>query len=327
MSEKKSRSDYFKTNLKKFFSFKTNDKLGIIVALIVLIIISAILSPSFLNSKNLLNILKQNTMLGIVVIGMTIVILAGCIDLSVGTTLAICGLVAGYLYELPFVLMLLIVLACGAVIGVINGYLVAKRKLEPFIVTLSMQIAIRGLCLFVTKGGYLSKINTFTWVGNGYLGPIPIPAIILVVMFIIFHIIMTKTVFGRSVYALGGNENAAKLSGIKTDRTKILVYILCGMLCALASVVNVARLSTAEPLAGEGLEADVIAAALVGGNSLAGGRGSISGAFIGLLVFAILSNIFNLIGLKSAEQQIIKGVIIIFAVKYAIRFFVSYRVF
>ena len=216
--------------------------------------------------------------------------------------------------NMPCIVMLAVALVAGALVGTINGYLIAKQHMEPFIVTLSVQIALRGLNLFLTKGGYISKVNTFSWVGNGKLGIIPIPAIILVVMFIIFPVVMSKTVFGRNVYALGGNETAAKLSGIKTERVKIMSHVICGLLCAVAAVINVSRLATAEPLAAEGLEADAIAAALVGGNSLLGGRGSISGAFIGLLVFAILSNIFNLIGLKSAEQQIIKGVIIVIAV-------------
>lgn len=314
MNEQKKNRTYFEQAVKNFFSFKSNDKLGILIALIILLVISSIMSPSFLSARNLLNILKQNAMLGLVTIGMTVVVLSGSIDLSVGPIVAFCGLLTGYMMNLPFVLMLVITLIAGAAVGVVNGYLIAKRHMEPFIVTLSVQIALRGLNLFITKGGYISKVNTFDWVGNGKIGIIPVPAIILVVMFLAFHIIMSKTVFGRNVYALGGNETAAKLSGIKTERVKILSHVICGALCAAAAVINVSRLATAEPLAADGLEADAIAAALVGGNSLLGGRGSISGAFIGLLVFAILSNIFNLIGLKSAEQQIIKGVIIVVAV-------------
>lgn len=300
--------------VKNFFSFKTNDKLGILIALIILLVISSILSPSFLSAKNLLNILKQNAMLGLVTIGMTVVILSGSIDLSVGPIVAFCGLLTGYLMNLPFAAMLAVALVAGAAVGVVNGYLIAKQHMEPFIVTLSVQIALRGLNLFLTKGGYISKVNTFNWVGNGKIGLVPVPAIILIVMFLLFHVVMSKTVFGRNVYALGGNETAAKLSGIKTERVKIISHVICGVLCAAAAIINVSRLATAEPLAADGLEADAIAAALVGGNSLLGGRGSISGAFIGLLVFAILSNIFNLVGLKSAEQQIIKGVIIVVAV-------------
>lgn len=314
MNEETKNNSYAARAVRSFFSFKTNDKLGILIALIVLVIISAIMSPSFLNARNLLNILKQNAMLGLVTIGMTIVVLAGSIDLSVGPMVAFCGLLAGYMMNLPFIVMMVAIVAAGAVIGWVNGYLISKQHMEPFIVTLSVQIALRGLNLFITKGGYISKVNTFNWVGNGKLESIPVPAIILVVMFAFFHVVMTKTIFGRNVYALGGNETAAKLSGIKTDRVKIYAHMICGILCAFAAVINVSRLSTAEPLAAEGLEADAIAAALVGGNSLLGGRGSISGAFIGVLVFAILSNIFNLIGLKSAEQQIIKGIIIVVAV-------------
>lgn len=302
------------SKVKKFFSFKTNDKLGVLIALIALVVISSIMSPSFLNLKNLLNILKQNSMLGVVLIGMTLVILAGGIDLSVGSTVALCGLMTGYSMDLPFPLILLISLGTGVVVGCINGYLVSYQKMEPFIVTISTQIAIRGLCLFLTGGSYISNVKTFNWIGNGKLGIIPIPAIILISMFIIFHCVGGKTIFGRNVYAVGGGEVAAKLSGVKTQKVKMLTYVICGVLCGLAALINVARLSTAEPLAASALEVDAIAAALVGGNSLLGGRGSISGAFIGLLIFAVLSNIFNLVGLGSSEQQILKGIIIIVAV-------------
>ena len=309
----------FEKRLKEFFSFKTNEKLGIIIALFILIVISSIISPQFLSFKNLLNILKQNTMLGVATIAMTVVIIGGSIDLSVGTTVALCGLVAGYLKDMPFIVILLTVLSLGAFIGFINGYLIAKRKLEPFIATLSMQISVRGLCLFLTGGSYIARVDSFTWIGNGYWGPIPIPAVILVFMFVIFQIVMTKTVYGKSIYAIGGNMNAAKLSGIRTDRIKILTYITTGALCAFAAIINVARITTAEPLAAVGLEGNVIAASLVGGNSLLGGRGSMTGTFIGFIIFAIISNLFNLIGLKAAEQQIIKGMIIVFAVLWSQR--------
>lgn len=304
----------FLDKVKGFFSFKTNDKLGILIALIILIIISSIISPSFLSSRNLLNILRQNAMLGVVLIGMTVVIIGGGIDLSVGSTLAVCGLISGYCMNLPFIAIFVIVLATGVAIGFINGYLIAYQKMESFIVTLSTQISLRGLCLFLTGGMYISNVKSFDWVGRGMVGPVSVAAIIMVVLFAIFAAVSTKTVFGRNVFAVGGGEVAAKLSGINTLRVKMFTYVISGAMCAIAALINVGRLSTAEPLAGTALEVDAIAAALVGGNSLLGGRGSISGAFLGLLVFAVLANIFNLIGLGSSEQAILKGIIIIVAV-------------
>ncbi|WP_087066261.1 ABC transporter permease [Intestinibacillus massiliensis] len=298
---------------KRFFSFKTNDKLGILIALLLLVIVSSILSPSFLNANNLLNILRQNAMLGIVLLGMTLVIIGGGIDLSVGSTVAVCGLVAGYCMHLPFPIIFVAVLATGLAAGVVNGYLIAYQKMEPFIATLSSQIALRGLCLFLTGGTYISSVKSFSWL-NGKIGIVSVPAILLVVMFVVFDALAVKTVFGRNVFAIGGGEVAAKLSGIKTRKVKMMTYVISGGLCALAALINVARLSTAEPLAASALEVDAIAAALVGGNSLLGGRGSISGAFLGLLVFAVLANLFNLIGLGASEQQIFKGIIIVIAV-------------
>ena len=160
MNEETKNNSYAARAVRSFFSFKTNDKLGILIALIVLVIISAIMSPSFLNARNLLNILKQNAMLGLVTIGMTIVVLAGSIDLSVGPMVAFCGLLTGYMMNLPFIVMMVAIVAAGAVIGWVNGYLISKQHMEPFIVTLSVQIALRGLNLFITKGGYISKVNT-----------------------------------------------------------------------------------------------------------------------------------------------------------------------
>ncbi|WNX83327.1 ABC transporter permease [Agathobaculum sp. NTUH-O15-33] len=304
---------YSFSKVKNFFSFKANDKLGILIALLVLIIVSSVFSPSFLKVNNLLNILRQNAMLGIVLIGMTIVIIGGGIDLSVGSTVAICGLVTGYCMHLPPVLTLVAVLATGIAAGMLNGYLVAYQNMEPFIVTLSTQIALRGLCLFLTGGTYISNVKTYSWL-NSKIGVVSVSAIILVAMFIIFDAIAVKTIFGRNVFASGGGEIAARLSGIRTKKVRMMTYVISGGMCAIAALINVARLSTAEPLAAEALEVDAIAAALVGGNSLLGGRGSISGAFLGLLVFAVLANFFNLIGLGSSEQQILKGIIIVIAV-------------
>lgn len=301
------------TKIKEFFSFKTNDKLGIIIALLVLIIISSFMSPSFLTINNLLNILRQNAVLGIALIGMTMVIIGGGVDLSLGSNVALCGMVAGLTMHLPTALSVLIVFAVGMSVGAVNGYLVAYQKMEAFIVTISTQITLRGLCLYLTGGTYISNVKNFSWL-NEKVGLVSISAIVMILAYIIFEALTMKTVFGRNTFAMGGGEVAARLSGIKTLKIKMMTFVISGGMCALASLINVARLSTAEPLAATSMETDAIAAALVGGNSLKGGRGSIFGAFLGLLVFSVLANLFNLIGLGAAEQQILKGIIIIVAV-------------
>jgi ribose transport system permease protein len=304
------KKEIIRANFRNFFNFKTNEKLGALLGLFVLMIVSSILSPHFLSFNNLFNILRQYTVLGLMVIGMCTVILTGSVDLSAGSTLAFCGIIIGLLKDQPFIVIFLSTVATGLLIGFINGYLIAVKKMENYIATLGMQIVLRGLCLWITHSSYIADINSFGWLANTtfVLRPwlrIPLPVIILVLMYIIIHIIYTKTVFGKNLYAIGGNPIAAKLSGVKTEKMKI---------SAFAALVNVSRLSTAEPLAGVGFEADAVAASLVGGASLAGGRGSISGAFIGLCVFGSLYNIMNLLGVQSAAQQVAKGIIIIGAV-------------
>lgn len=303
-----------KLRLKRLLSFKTNEKLGSLLGLLILIVISLSLSPHFFTVNNLFTILRQNAVLGLVVLGMMTVILGGCVDFSVGSNLALCGIVAGYMKDYDFWVILITVCAVGCLVGFINGYLIAKKHVENFITTLGMMILIRGICLWVTHSSYIHNVHSFSWLASGMVGIIPLPVILLVVFYIIFHILFTRTVLGKNIYAIGGNEVAARLSGVKTENTKITAFVICGLMCAFAALINVSRLSTAESLAGTGMEIDAIAASLVGGASLSGGRGSIGGAFIGLAIFAVLYNIMNLIGMQSAAQQVAKGAIIIIAV-------------
>ncbi len=305
--------------VKHFFSFKNNALLGPLTGLVALIIVSTFLSPYFLNFDNLINILRQNAMLGLVCIGMTTVIVTGMIDLSVGPTLAWCGIVCGLLKDQPFIVIFLAVIASGALIGFINGYLVAVQKVENFIATLGMMITVRGICLWVTHSSYISNIKSFAWIANDKVGPIPVPVIILIVFYALFWVIYTKTQLGRNFYAIGGNRNAAKLSGVKVERVQIAAFMICSIMVGLAAIVNVSRLSTAESAAGNLLEADSIAAVLVGGASLAGGQGNIIGTFIGVYIFAILYNIMNMLGVQSALQQVLKGLIVIGAVLFRVR--------
>lgn len=301
-------------DFKQFFNFKTNEKLGPLLALLLLAMLSTFLSKHFLSVKNILNIYRQYAMLGITVIGMTCIITVGCVDLSAGSTVAFCGIIIGLLKDQPFIIIFAVTCLAGLTTGFINGYMIAIRKVENYIATLSMQIILRGLCLWITHSSYISDINSFKWLANGMVGIIPLPVVILVFLYIFFHILTTKTVFGKNLYAVGGNSLAAKLSGVNAERVKISTFMIGGLMYAFAALLNVSRLSTAEPLAGVGLEADAVAATLVGGASLAGGLASISGSFIGLSIFAILYNIMNLLGVQSAVQQVAKGLIILVSV-------------
>jgi len=282
--------------------------------LLVLVVVASIISPHFLTEKNMFNVLRQSSVLGIVSIGMTLVIINGGIDLSVGSVLALTGIIAGSMHESGLFMVILVMLLIGIAVGFLNGYFIAVHKIEPFIVTLSALVAYRGLALLKTGGQYISGVKTFEWVGNGYVGPVPIPVIIMVVLYIVFYFIFNKTVFGREFYAVGGNEEAARLSGVNVIKNKILTYVICSVLVGFATIINISRLSIAEPLGGNLLELDAIAAVLVGGTSFAGGVGTIEGTFVGVLIFSILGNILNLLAVSGYSQMIIKGMIILGAV-------------
>lgn len=292
--------------------------MGVYLGLLVLIIISAILSPVFLTSENIFNTLRQASAIGIVAIGATLVILNGGIDLSVGSvlTLAACmttGLMAGKDgVTLPVVIAVMLV---GLIFGFINGIIITKRKVEPFIITLGMSTVIQGIVLLVTKGSPVGQIApNLKFLGNGYLWVIPVPVIVFAVFFAITSIMLHRTVFGRYIYSVGGNAEAARLSGIKTDRNRIYVYMLTSLSAAIAGIVLAARVSVGDPYMGRGYELDAIAAAVIGGTSMAGGVGGLGGTIAGVLIITIMNNMLNLLNVSPFIQQIVKGLIIIAAV-------------
>lgn len=290
-------------------------KFSLIIVLFVLIISLSIMSDRFLSLSNILNILTQVSINGVLATGMTFVILTGGIDLSVGSVLAIVGVVLATLKYEAF-LSLVIALIIGAVIGALNGTLISKFKIQPFIVTLSSMTVFRGITYIATNGSPVSGLpDSLQFLGAGMLFDIvPIPVILLILTYIIGYIIMTNTKLGRYLFAIGDNEEATLNSGIDVTKYKTLAYTVSGMCAALSSVILTARLNSAQPNAGLSYELDAVAAVAIGGTSLSGGSGSLVGTFIGVLVLGIISNGLNLLNISAFYQQVIKGIIILVAV-------------
>ncbi|MGJ8599242.1 MULTISPECIES: ABC transporter permease subunit [Shouchella] len=293
--------------------------LGPFIGLFLIILIISILNPGFLSAPNLLNVLRQVSINALIAFGMTFVILTGGIDLSVGAILAFSGAVTATLLSsgMDPILAILIGLLVGAALGAINGIIIAKGKVAPFIATLATMTIYRGATLMFTDGRPVSNLGDstlFQMLGGGYFFGIPMPAITMMISFVILYLILKKTTFGRRVYAVGGNEEASILSGIKVDRIKIYVYSLTGFLAAVAGVILTSRLNSAQPTAGTMYELDAIAAVVLGGTSLTGGKGWIVGTLIGALIIGVLNNGLNLLGVSSFFQQMVKGSVILLAV-------------
>lgn len=292
-----------------------------VIGLILFSIIIAIINPRFLTIPNILNILRQTSINAIIAAGMTFVILTGGIDLSVGSILAITGAVVATLISGGTNVFIAVILGIiiGAIIGVVNGAIISKGKIQPFIATLATMTLLRGYTLVFTDGkpistGDLPSADLFSEIGSGDFLGIPIPIYIMVLVFAVAYYILKHTPIGRYVYALGGNEDATKLSGINTDKIKLYVYGISGALAALAGIIITARLSSAQPQAGSGYELDAIAAVVLGGTSLAGGFGSVLGTVVGALIIGILNNALNLMDVSSYYQLLVKGFVILVAV-------------
>ncbi|SUC20878.1 ribose ABC transporter permease [Proteus mirabilis] len=279
------------------------------------------LSPNFFTLNNIFNILQQTSVNAIMAVGMTLVILTSGIDLSVGSLLALTGAVAASMVGADVNALVAVVgaLALGAAIGGVTGVIIAKGKVQAFIATLVMMLLLRGVTRVYTDGspintGFSDNADLFSWFGIGRPFGIPTPIWLMMIVFLSAWYVLHHTRLGRYIYALGGNEAATRLSGISVDKIKIIVYALCGLLAALASVIEVARLSSAQPMAGNGYELDAIAAVVLGGTSLAGGKGRIMGTLIGALILGFLNNALNLLGISSNYQMIVKAVVILLAV-------------
>jgi ribose/xylose/arabinose/galactoside ABC-type transport system permease subunit len=288
---------------------------GALVALFGVFIFAAVRYEDFLTERNLFNVLRQNSMLGLVALGMTFVILTGGIDLSVGSLLAVAGVVAANLAGRGMIAALLIAVALTTLLGLLNGIIIDRARIQPFIVTLAMMIAARGLALAATgeESVRVDKLSEdFTWLGQGKLGPLPVPVLILLVAYGVGWLVLTHTRFGRHVYALGDNEEAARLMGLNVGRVTLGVYALSGALSGLAGVILASRLGAGQPVAGAGWELDAIAAVVVGGTLLTGGQGGSGSTLVGVLLLGIIFNVFNLEGtISSWWQWVLRGVFLL----------------
>ncbi|MFB7642341.1 ribonucleotide-diphosphate reductase subunit alpha [Peribacillus butanolivorans] len=280
------------------------------------ILIGSILSDQFLSVQNLLNLLQQSSFVGIVSIGMTFVILVAGIDLSVGAVLALTGMLVSILLGTGMnpILAIVITLIAGAFLGFVNGFVSTKFKVPAFIATLAMMVSARGLALLSTNGEPIYDLpEGFTALGGNVFGKIPFTAIVWIALTIVALVVLKYTTFGRKIYAVGGNEESSRLSGIPVEKYVTWCFVIAGLLAAVAGILMSAWLTVGQPTAGTGLELDVIAAVVIGGTSLMGGKGSIGGTFIGVLIMSMIVNIFNLLGLSSYYQSIFMGLIIVLA--------------
>lgn len=288
---------------------------GALVALLLVCILAAIRYEAFLTSENLLNVLRQNSMLGLVAIGMTFVILTGGIDLSVGSLLAVAGVIAANLAHRGTFEAVLAGVGAATAIGLVNGLVIAKARIQPFIVTLAMMIAARGLALAFTgeQSVRVDRLSSgFTWLGRGWLGPLPVPVVFLLVALALSWVVLRHTSFGRHVYAIGDNEEAARLMGLNVGRVTMGVYTISGALAGLAGVILASRLGAGQPVAGTGWELDAIAAVVVGGTLLTGGQGGVGSTIIGVLLLGVIFNIFNLEGtISSWWQWVLRGIFLL----------------
>lgn len=286
------------------------------IAILVLIVVpSMIYGDKFFSTTNAFNVLRQMSMIGLISIGMTSVILTAGIDLSVGATVALAAVLSAMLTEKSVFLAIFVPVLAGIFIGAVNGFIIARLKIVPFIATLAVQMAVRGIAYIITDIKSISVSEHaagFAILGRGYLYGIPIPVLILALVLVIMGFVCQRTSFGRSLYAIGGNEDAAKMMGIKVARNKAIAYVLTGAFSGLAGVILCSRLGAGQPLSGTGWEMDAVAAVAIGGTLLSGGVGGVWKTLSGVLITALIGNIINLQGnVNTYVQQIVMGAIVL----------------
>jgi len=290
---------------------------GSLLGLIGIGLVMSLLSDRFLTLPNLINIARQVSINAIIAMGVTMVIITGGIDLSVGSLVALSGCVAIIAMQLPGADFtgILIGLAVGAGAGLLNGVLLAWARIPPFIGTLAMLTLARGTALVITEGQPIVRFDSpYRWFGEGMIGGLPVPVLLMVLILALPYFLLSHTPLGSYIYATGGNEEAARLSGVKVRRIKSLVYLISGLYAAISGLILAGRLGSAQPNTGEGFELDAIAAVVLGGTSLMGGKGTIWGTLIGAFIIGVLNNGFNLLDVSPFYQLIAKGAVIIFAV-------------
>ena len=293
-----------------------SQRFGLVFSFFLLCVVLSLLSDRFLTLNNVVNVLRQSTINGIISVGMAYVILTAGIDLSAGSVLALCTVVTADLLQkgVPVPLAVIAGLGLGAGLGLVNGLIITKARVPPFVTTLGMMTVARGLALTYTQGRPITGLpDGFRFMGTGSLGPIPMPIVIAGLAFILGYVLLMRTRVGEYIFALGNNPVAARYAGIATDRYIMFVYAVAGLLAALAGMILVARLNSAQPTAGLGYEFDAIAAVVVGGTSFAGGEGGLGGTLLGVLVIAVLNNGLNLLNVSSFYQPVVTGVVIALA--------------
>lgn len=307
-----------KTAGKKITVSTIFEKFGIVLILVLICIILSILSPTFLGIKNFLNVFRQVSITGIISVGMVFVIVTGGIDLSVGSIAGVVAMIATSLAhpgEYPLVVSVAVGILAGIAAGAISGAIIAYGNVPPFITTLGMMTSLRGLALLYNNGRPITDLSdAYTTIGGGMIGGIPNPVLIFLAVIAVGVLFLRYSKFGRHVYAVGGNEQAAKVSGIHVRKIKLTVYMIAGAVSALSGIIISSRVMTGSPVAGEGYEMDAITACVIGGASLSGGEGGVISTVIGALIVGVLNNGLDLLKVSSYWQQIIKGIIIIAAV-------------
>jgi len=292
-------------------------QLGTLAGLVGLVLVFWALTPYFLTVSNLLNVAQQTCINAVIAVGMTFVIITAGIDLSVGSIVAFSGVAMARALQsgMPLAPALLVGLAVGMACGLANGLLISFGRLPPFIATLGMMSIARGAALLYTEGRPVSGFSaSFRWISTGEVAGLPAPVLIMIAVYLAAHFLLTRTKLGRYSYAIGGNEEAAVLSGVNVRFYKTVVYGMCGMFSGLAAILLTARLNSAQPIAGMMYELDAIAATVIGGTSLMGGEGTVAGTLIGALIMGVLRNGLNILGISSFVQQIVIGSVIVVAV-------------
>ena len=291
---------------------------GLVIALAFIFVALSIVKPSFLTVANLINLVRQISINGILAVGVTFVLLTGGVDLSLGSLVALTGVIAASFAhpgQYPVIVPVLMAIGAGAVCGIVNGFVITRGRVAPFIVTLGMMTAARGLALVIAGGKPVSNLSReFTAIGSSGLAGVPVPIVIFAVVALLAHVFLKNIQLGRYIYAVGGNQNAARASGIQVGRVTMFAYTVCAALAGLAGVVLASRITTGQPNAGVGYELDAIAAVVIGGTSLNGGVGGIPGTIVGALLMGVINNGLDLLNVSSYYQQIVKGVIIAGAV-------------
>lgn len=304
--------------LKKLGSLRVS---GLIWVLLLMVLIAVIYKPNFINPSNLVSVARQTALFGIVAIGMTMVILTAGIDLSVGSVVAVAGVVCATMLDagMPVWSVVIVGLLIGSALGAINGAVIVIGKVPPFIMTLGMMVIGRGLAMTISGGHpvhFREAADSFSWLGQGFLLGLPVPVWVFMLVAAVAFFVLRYTPFGRNIYAVGSNPEAARLSGINVGFTIFGVYLTSGFLAGLTALIMISRLTVGEPVLATGLELEAIAMTVIGGTSLFGGEGGVIGTILGAAIVTVLANMLNLFGVSPFTQQIVKGFIIVAAVLF-----------